>query len=124
MRPGMFGGGNFLKTDEVANGDKVTFENEGEEVLSKKFTYPKFTQKGEPHPFADKPKQEFHIQVKLVSGEIKTMRLNATTYNTLSGVWGADTADWVGKTAAIELSKLPNGNKMITLIPELNDWTK
>lgn len=120
MKPTMFGGNsNFLKVDEVNNGDKITFVDEGREVLSKKFTYPALTMKGEPHPFAGQPKQEFHITISLDAswGEKKTMRINKTSYQAIAEAYGDDTASWIGKQAEIEINKLPNGNKMITLKP-------
>jgi hypothetical protein len=112
--PQMFGG-NFLKIDEVNNGDAIRIVDEGKSTTSPTFKYPELTQQGKPHSKAGQPKDEYHLPVELVDGSVKTLRLNNTSYRQLASAWGLDVANWVGKFAIVEKLRMPTGKYMISL---------
>jgi len=95
---------NFLRVDDVKNGDVITFLNEGEWLESKKYTYSDGT-----------PRKDFVIKVS-ISGTEKDMRLNATNRSNLISAFGNDTANWVGKSASLEKTKVMVGGKMMETI--------
>ena len=84
----MLNDGNWIKTAEVNEGDKVQFKDEGVWQESA-FTYDD-----------GKPKNDFVITV-LHNGEDKNMRLNKKNRTTIIDVYGKDTSKWVGKVAEI-----------------------
>jgi hypothetical protein len=95
---------NFLKADEVKTGDKLKIVTEGEWIASKKFTYEDGT-----------PKQQFIIKVECEEVE-RDMTLNSTNRTNLIAVWGKNTADWIGKSATVEIVKMSVAGKLMNVI--------
>jgi len=85
---------NFIKADEVKTGDILEIRSEGEWVQSKTYKYDDGS-----------PKQQFIIKVGCESVE-RDMTLNSTNRQTLIAAWGKDTAEWVGKSATVEIVKM------------------
>jgi hypothetical protein len=97
-------GGKWIKVAEVNNGDILTFKDEGSWQENTKYKYPD-----------GNPKMDFVIGVDH-NGEEKQMRLNGTNRNTLSAVYGKDTAKWVGKTAIVSKMTALVGGKQVEVI--------
>jgi len=95
---------NFLKADEVANGDRLEILSEGEWVESKKWTYPDGT-----------PKQQFIIKVGM-DGVERDFTLNATNRQNLIRTWGKDTKNWIGKFATVEIVKMSVSGQLKNVI--------
>jgi len=95
---------NFLRVSDIQGGEIITFLNEGEWIENKKYTYPDGT-----------PRKDFVIKVNISEAE-KDMRLNATNRSNLISTFGNDTADWVGKSASLEKTKVMVGGKIIDTI--------
>jgi len=94
----------FLKVADVKGGETITFLNEGEWVVNKKYTYPDGT-----------PRKDFVIKVS-ISGTEKDMRLNVTNRGNLISAFGNDTANWIGKSASLEKTKVMVGGKIMDTI--------
>ena len=107
----ILGSGNYLKTADVMNGDRITFKDEGEWIESSRYKYDDGT-----------PKVDFVIGVDH-KGVEKKMRLNKTNRDILMEGYGSnDTADWVGRTAVITIEKvLVAGKRMDTILLVVND---
>ena len=108
--------GNFLRADNVKDGDIIFIKNEGEVVTSTKFAYPNTKQDGSPHPFAGQMKPEFRVEIELMNGEAKTLTMNSTSQKNLFAVWG-DSSNWVDKQAKITKALTANGKFVIILTP-------
>lgn len=92
---------NWLKSEDVKQGDLITFLNEGEWVASAKYTYADGT-----------PRKDFLLKVKHNDAD-KDMRLNATNKKVLIRAFGEETKDWVGKTAKITTADIMVSGKMM-----------
>ncbi len=95
---------NWLKSEDVKQGDLITFLDEGAFVASAKYTYSDGT-----------PRKDFLLKVKHNEVE-KDMRLNATNKKLLIKAFGDDTADWVGKTAKLNTADIMVSGKMMKTI--------
>lgn len=95
---------NYLKVDDVQNGDTVTFLDEGQWIESTKFKYEDGT-----------PRKQAVFSVMFKTEE-KDMNVNATSRNALKAAWGQDTSLWVGKVARIELVKQNIGGSLRNVI--------
>lgn len=96
---------NYLKSDDVKQGDKVVIITEGEWVSSAKYTYPDGT-----------PRKDFLLKVDH-GGVEKDFRLNATNKKALVKAYGEETAEWVGKIVILETANvLVSGKMMKTII--------
>ena len=85
---------NWLKSEDVKQGDIITFLSEGEWVASAKYTYADGT-----------PRKDFLLKVK--HGEVdKDMRLNATNKKILIKAFGDETKEWIGKTAKLSTADI------------------
>jgi hypothetical protein len=93
-------GSKFLKTDEVKNGDVITFLSEGVWQESTKYKYDD-----------GNPRKQFVMEVQY-AGESRSFTVNATNRNELVNAFGNDTSVWVGKSATIELVKVSVGGKI------------
>ena len=106
-------GGDYLRTDEVDNGDRIIFQDEGAWVESARW-------KNEDGSF----KWDFIIKI-LWRGVDKSMRLNKTNREALITAFGNDTADWVNKEVALSKEKvMVAGKKMDTLCVEVLETAK
>lgn len=92
---------NYLKSEDVKQGDMVTILSEGEWVASAKYTYSDGT-----------PRKDFLLKVKHGEAE-KDFRLNATNKKTLVKAYGEETADWVGKIISLETANVMVSGKMM-----------
>lgn len=102
-------GGNFVKGDEVKNGDVLKFLDEGEWHENTRYKYPD-----------GNARWDFVCKVDHAGAE-KKMRINATNKKVLIDAWGDETKAWIGKSARISLeTALVAGErrKMILLQPE------
>lgn len=102
-------GGNYLKTADTKQGDVIKFLNEGVWAENSKYTYPD-----------GNPRMDFIMRVEHGGAE-KKFRVNKTNRDLLVEAWGNDTADWINKTAKVELIKSMIAGKlqnMIVLHPE------
>lgn len=95
---------NYLKSEDVKQGDLITFLDEGSLVPSAKYTYNDGT-----------PRKDFLLKVKHNDVE-KDMRLNATNKKILIKVFGDETAQWVGKQAKITTADIMVNSKMMKTI--------
>ena len=84
-------GGNYLKTDDVKEGDVIKILDEGRWVESATYTYDD-----------GKPKRSLVFGVDF-KGEKRDMRMNKVSQDELKSAWGDDTADWIGKTAKVSI---------------------
>ena len=101
-------GGNYLKTDQVAEGDVLTFKDEGTWVESK-FAYPD-----------GNPKQEFIMGVEH-KGQNYSMRIGKFSQEELIPVYGKDTAKWVGRKAKITIETYRSLNKKGIILKPYED---
>ena len=98
-------GGDYVKTDEVSEGDVIAFLDEGDWVKSARFTYED-----------GNAKQDFVMRVRWRDME-KSMRINKTNRDAMVVAYGANTAEWVGKMAQITKEKvMVGGKKMDTIV--------
>ena len=88
---------NWLKSENVKNGDTLTFTNEGEIVTSPKYTYPDGT-----------PKKDLVIKATHNGAEVD-FTINATNKKTLISSFGDDTALWNGKSVKIAIANVMIG---------------
>lgn len=95
---------NWLKSDNVKQGDLITFLDEGALVPSAKYTYNDGT-----------PRKDFILKVKHNDQECD-MRLNATNKKILIKAFGDDTLLWIGKTAKISTADIMVNSKMMKTI--------
>lgn len=95
---------NWFKTENVKQGDLITFLDEGQFVPSAKYTY----ENGE-------PRKDFILKVKHNDQECD-MRLNATNKKVLIKSFGDDTADWVGKSCKVDTAPIMVSGKMMKTI--------
>ena len=103
----------FLKITEVKEGDIMEILNEGAWVESKQFKYPD-----------GNPKQDCQFQIRLPLGE-RTFTMSKTNREACKEAWGDETLNWIGKTARIGITPLPQLKKnMITLFPIDNSVTR
>jgi hypothetical protein len=108
----ILGSGNYLKTADANNGDKITFINAGDWIESTMYKYDD-----------GNPKVDFVIKI-MFKDEEKVMRLNKTNRDTLIQAFGNNTDEWVGKSALIIKEKvMVAGKKLdcITLEPNTED---
>ena len=102
--------GNYLKPDDVKDGDLVTFKTEGEWIESRKYTYPD-----------GNPRSDFVITVDY-KGEERSLRVNKVSRDELIPAYGNDTTLWVGKQAKITIENYRSLNtKGIILLPFKQD---
>lgn len=95
---------NYLKAENVKSGDVVKINSEGEWIESNKYTYEDKT-----------PRKNFVVEV-IYAGEARTLTLNSTNRSNLINDWGNDTAEWIGKSATIEIIKVSVGGKLMNSI--------
>lgn len=96
---------NYLKTENIKQGDVITILNEGEIVSSSRYTY----DNGE-------PKKDFLIKVKHNGNDVD-MRINATNKKVLIGAFGDETASWVNKQVKLDtVNVMVSGKMMKTII--------
>jgi len=99
-------GSNYLKVDNVKDGDLITFRDEGTWVESTKYTYPD-----------GNPKQDFVMTVEH-NGQDYSLRVNKFSRDELIPVLGQDTKDWVGKQVKIAIETYRAlGKQGILLLP-------
>ena len=78
----------WLKGDDIKDDDILVFLDDGERK--------KIPQAG------DTPeKDSFEITVELPDGKKKTWTMNMTSQRAVAGVYGKDTAKWVGRTVTV-----------------------
>lgn len=95
---------NYLKSENVKQGDVVTILSEGEMVASSRYTY----QNGE-------PRKDFLLKVKHNDSECD-LRVNATNKKILVAAFGDETKDWIGKQVKIDTSSIMVSGKMMKTI--------
>ncbi len=95
---------NYLKSEDVKQGDIITFLDEGALVASAKYTYEDGT-----------PRKDFLLKVKHNDVE-KDMRLNATNKKIMIKAFGDETSAWVGKTAKINTADIMVSGKLMKTI--------
>jgi len=83
--------------DDIRNGDKVTFLDEGT---------PDKGQYGE----------RLIFDLKMPRGDNKKLTPNKTSLRALGEEWGEDTAAWVGKIADVSVTKQPVQGKLVDVI--------
>jgi hypothetical protein len=83
--------GKFLSNEDVSTGDIVTFVDAGKE----------FEEDDKFKP--GKKRLKFEIGVSLDNGDEKVVSLNNTSKANLMDVYGANSDEWVGKTARVEV---------------------
>jgi hypothetical protein len=94
----------WLKADSVSDGDKIKFLDEGE---------------FKPSTYKDQNgniKMNFNIGVEF-KGETKRATINVTSQKFLIPVYGANTADWIGKEAILFKSISAQGKPMLLMKP-------
>lgn len=97
-------GGNYLKTENVKDGDLITFKDEGSWVESAKYTYDD-----------GNPKQDFVMKVEH-KGKEYSLRVNKFSRDELVPVYGTDTKGWIGKQAKVAIENYRSlGKKGIIL---------
>lgn len=95
---------NYLKTENIKQGDIITLLDEGQFVASAKYTY----ENGE-------PRKDFLLKVKHNDSEAD-MRLNATNKKVLVKAFGDETKEWVGKTIRLTTADIMVSGKMMKTI--------
>lgn len=85
----------YLKRDDFAEGDKVTFISAGE-IKDVDFS---------PEKDGTKIKRVLQMDVSINDSDTKSMTLNSTTWKTLSAKWGDKTEEWVGRTTKVTFVK-------------------
>ena len=96
----------FLKAEDLKQDDIIMIMDEGIDVTSKVI-------KDKNGNF--KVQQQF--TVTLGNGEEKTLGMNITSQRALAVGFGKDTADWIGKSAKVNLVMTTLGKKAIMLEP-------
>lgn len=108
--------GNYLKAENLKNGDTLVFNDAGDWVESTKYTYPNFQKDGvTPHPMAGRPKKDLVFNVT-VGGAKYMFRMNATNQNLCKDKWGRNTDDWKGKMCKVDVCKVMAAGKMMDSI--------
>lgn len=95
---------NYLKSENVKQGDVITFLDEGALVPSAKYTYNDGS-----------PRKDFLLKVKHNDQECD-MRLNATNKKLLIKAFGDETAEWIGKTAKLSTADIMVSGKLMKTI--------
>lgn len=97
--------GNYLRIDDVSEGDIVTIKNEGTWQESK-------------YKYDDgNPKQDFVMDVEH-KGEDKVIRINKFSRDEIIPVFGLDTKEWVGKRVKITIENYRSlGKKGMVFVP-------
>ncbi len=95
---------NWLKSEDVKQGDLVTFLDEGQWVASAKYTYADGT-----------PRKDFLLKVKHNDVD-KDMRLNATNKKILIKAFGDETFSWIGKQAKLATADIMVTGKLMKTI--------
>ena len=104
-------GNEYLKADNVKQGQIVQFTNAGEIEVSTQYRYK--NQDGTDGDFV----RSLVFRVKY-EGEDKKLKISAASKSSLIEAFGDDTENWVGKKASIMVIPTPNGQKkMIVLVP-------
>lgn len=104
-------GNEYLKADNVKQGQIVQFTNAGEIEVSTQYRYK--NQDGTEGDFV----RSLVFRVKY-EGEDKKLKISAASKSSLIEAFGDDTENWVGKKASIMVIPTPNGQKkMIVLVP-------
>lgn len=104
-------GNEYLKADNVKQGQIVQFTNAGEIEVSTKYRYK--NQDGTEGDFV----RSLVFRVKY-EGEDKKIKISVASKESLIDAFGDDTENWVGKKASIMVIPTPNGQKkMIVLVP-------
>jgi len=91
-------GGNYLKVENVTEGDLITFKDEGTWIESK-YTYPDGNNK-----------QDFVMKIDY-KGEEYSARIGKFSRDELVPVYGSDTSKWIGKNAKITIETYRSLNK-------------
>jgi len=100
----MLGGGNFLKTVDVSNGDRIIIKEEGAWVESTMYKYD------------DGAAKVDFISKAEYKGEEVSIRINKTNRTTLQEAYGNDTAEWIGKQVILTKEKCMVGGKKVDMI--------
>lgn len=95
---------NYLKSENIKQGDLIKFLDEGALVPSAKYTYNDGT-----------PRKDFLLKVEH-DGQECDMRLNATNKKILIKAFGDETSAWVGKTAKVNTADIMVSGKMMKTI--------
>ena len=95
---------NYLKSEDVKQGDIITFLDGRALVPSAKYTYEDGT-----------PRKDLLFKVKHNDAE-KDMRMNATNKKILVKAFGDETDVWVGKTAKINTADIMVSGKLMKTI--------
>lgn len=106
----ILGGGNWIKGDNVNNGDKFTFLDEGNWVESTKYKYPDKVVDGKTVPGTFKV--DFIITVKLNDEESEySFRMNKKNREILMAKWGNDTTRWVNHFTTVVVKDIEVGGE-------------
>lgn len=100
-------GGNYLKGDNVRDGDSIKFLDEGEIQTSDTFKY----KDGNPVKSL-----VFKVEYK---GEEKQMKVTMQSKVALIDAWGDETKGWIGKIATIFVFPTPDGTKKTIVLKPL-----
>lgn len=95
---------NWLKSENVKAGDLITILTEGEIIPSARFTYD-----------SGEPRKDFVIKIKHNDQECD-FRVNATNKKILIKSFGDETANWVNKTAKLDVVNVMVSGKMMKSI--------
>lgn len=95
---------NWLKSEDVKQGDLITFIDGGAYVPSAKYTYEDGT-----------PRKDFLIKVTHNNIE-KDFRINATNKKLLIKAFGDETNEWAGKTAKLATADIMVSGKLMKTI--------
>ena len=97
-------GGDYLKSQDAKTGERVTFKDEGKWEENTRYKYPD-----------GNPRVDFICKV-MYNNEEKRLRVNKTNRDALVAAWGAETQEWVGKTAHLEVVRALVSGKMMNTI--------
>src|SRR3990167_7997748 len=111
--------GNYIKSDEIKRGDRITILNEGEWVDSTKF----FVTDSEGNQVQDEsgnpiPKPNFEVKIKLPNGKEGKINMNKTSRDLICQIYGEETNKWVGKEIIAYPTLTPNKKRMIMFYVE------
>jgi hypothetical protein len=95
---------NWLKSEDVKQGDQITILDGGAYVPSAKYTYEDGT-----------PRKDFLIKVKHNDTD-KDMRINATNKKVLIKAYGNETENWMGKICSLDTANIMVSGKMMKTI--------
>lgn len=94
---------NFLKVEDVKQGDLIKIKSEGERVESK---------------FKDEEgevRYQYNFDVELANGTGKVLSMNKTSLKNIGEKYGYESKDWIDKLARVNIGVMPTGKKFIIL---------